>query len=44
MILNLRSLTFLHVAISLVGIASGFVVMYGLLTANDSTSGRRSFW
>jgi hypothetical protein len=29
---NLQTFTQIHVAISLVGIASGFVVMYGLLT------------
>jgi hypothetical protein len=35
MIFNLRTLTVVHVIISLVGIVSGFVVMYGLLTANE---------
>lgn len=35
MIFDLKTYTLIHVAISLVGIASGFVVMYGLL------SGRR---
>jgi len=33
--INLRTLTVVHVVISLVGIVSGFVVMYGLLTANE---------
>jgi hypothetical protein len=33
MILGMTPLTFAHVAISLVGIASGFVVAWGLLTA-----------
>jgi hypothetical protein len=32
MIFDLKTFTLLHVAISLVGIGSGFVVMYGLLT------------
>jgi hypothetical protein len=32
MMFNLQTFTQIHVAISLVGIASGFVVMYGLLT------------
>ena len=35
MIFNLRTLTIVHVVISLVGIGSGFVVMLGLLTANE---------
>jgi hypothetical protein len=35
MTFNLRTLTIAHVVISLVGIGSGFVVMYGLLTANE---------
>jgi hypothetical protein len=35
MTFNLRTLTIAHVVISLVGIGSGFVVMCGLLTAND---------
>ncbi len=33
MILGMTPLTFAHVAISLIGIASGFVVVWGLLTA-----------
>jgi len=33
MILGLTTFTFVHVVISLVGILSGFVVVYGLLTA-----------
>jgi hypothetical protein len=33
MILGMTPLTFLHVAISLAGILSGFVVMWGLVTA-----------
>jgi hypothetical protein len=33
MILGLQPFTFAHVLISLVGIASGFVVLFGLLTA-----------
>jgi hypothetical protein len=32
MIFDLKTFTFVHVALSLVGIGSGFVVMYGLLT------------
>jgi hypothetical protein len=32
MIFDLKTFTLIHVAISLVGIASGFIVMYGLLT------------
>lgn len=32
MIFDLKTFTLIHVAISLVGIGSGFVVMYGLLT------------
>jgi hypothetical protein len=35
MTFNLRTLTIVHVVISLVGIGSGFIVMYGLLTASD---------
>jgi hypothetical protein len=33
MILGMTTLTFVHVVISLIGIASGFVVVFGLLTA-----------
>ena len=33
MILGMTILTFVHVVISLIGIASGFVVVFGLLTA-----------
>lgn len=33
MIVDIETFTLIHVAISLVGIASGFVVMYGLLNA-----------
>src|SRR5258706_12756130 len=33
MLANLTTFTLAHVAISLVGIISGFVVLYGLLTA-----------
>jgi hypothetical protein len=33
MILGMTALTFVHVVISLIGIASGFVVVFGLLTA-----------
>ena len=33
MILGMTTLTLVHVVISLVGLGSGFVVMYGLLTA-----------
>lgn len=32
MLLDLKTFTLIHVALSLVGIGSGFVVMYGLLT------------
>jgi hypothetical protein len=32
MIFDLKTFTLIHVVISLVGIASGFIVMYGLLT------------
>jgi len=35
MIFSVRTLTVVHVVISLVGIGSGFVVMYGLLTASE---------
>ena len=35
MMFNLRTLTMVHVVISLLGIGSGFVVMFGLLTANE---------
>jgi hypothetical protein len=35
MIFNLRTLTVAHVVISLVGLVSGFVVMFGLLTATE---------
>jgi hypothetical protein len=34
MILGMTTFTFVHVLISLAGIASGFVVLFGLLTAN----------
>ena len=33
MILGMTTLTFVHVALSLVGIASGFVVLFGLIAA-----------
>ncbi len=36
--------TFVHIVISLVGIFSGFVVVFGLSLRNDSTVGQRSFW
>jgi hypothetical protein len=39
----LETYTFVYVVISLVGIFSGFVVLFGLLAANDSTGGPRSF-
>jgi hypothetical protein len=39
MIFGMTTFTFVHVVISLVGIATGFVVMYGLLTAK-----RPYFW
>jgi hypothetical protein len=35
MMFNLQTFTQIHVAISLAGIASGFVVMYGLLTGRS---------
>lgn len=34
MLLGMTSFTFVHVLLSLIGIGSGFVVVYGLLTAN----------
>jgi len=34
MILGMSNLTLVHVVLSLVGLGSGFVVIYGLLTAN----------
>lgn len=44
MILGMSTSTFtlLHVLISLAGIASGFIVVYGLLTGSGSTPGPRS--
>jgi hypothetical protein len=37
MIFDLKTFTLIHVVISLVGIASGFIVMYGLLTGRRLT-------
>jgi len=41
--ISTSTFTLLHVLISLAGIVSGFVVVYGLLTARDSIAGQRFF-
>ena len=38
MILGMTALTFVHVVLSLIGLLSGFVVLYGLLTAKQMES------
>ena len=43
MILGLQPFTFVHVLISLVGIVSGFVVLFGLLGSKRLEDGRDSF-
>jgi hypothetical protein len=44
MIFGMTIFTFVHVALSLVGIGSGLVVLVGLLAQDGSTAGLRSFW
>jgi hypothetical protein len=41
--MSLSTFTLLHVIISLAGIGSGFIVLFGLLTASVSTAGQRFF-
>ena len=41
--LSIAAFTKLHVAISLIGIVSGLVVLYGMLGAQRMPGGRRCF-